>query len=161
MCTAGEVLPSPEDAIPEIPIDEFTASALGFGDLILQYLDTGTSVNRQNMAGWSMLQYAAFIGHQEVVQLLLERGADPNIGAPLNLASKCGNESIIITLLNGGASYDHVDGEGLNALQQAVTCGQDGSVTVLLRHYRKPIMSSDANVLLHRAVTHGNVAVLK
>lgn len=78
MCTSSEVLPTPEDALPELPIDEFTASALGLTDVIEKCIANGTKINRANIEGWSMLQYASFIGHTDVVHFLLEKGADPN-----------------------------------------------------------------------------------
>ena len=79
MCTSSEVLPTPEDALPELLIDEFTASALGLTDLIEKFIANGVEINKGNIEGWSMLQYASFIGHTDLVHLLLEKGADPNI----------------------------------------------------------------------------------
>ena len=78
MCTSSDGLPTPEDALPEIPIDEFTASALGLTSTIEKCISSGIDINRCNIEGWSMLQYASFIGHTDIVNLLLESGADPN-----------------------------------------------------------------------------------
>ena len=79
MCTSSEVLPTPEDALPELPIDEFTASALGLTETIEKFIASGVEINKSNIEGWSMLQYASFIGHTDLVHLLLEKGADPNL----------------------------------------------------------------------------------
>lgn len=162
MCTSSEVLPTVEDALPEIPIDEYTASALGLTETVEKYLIGGGCVNKSNIQGWSMLQYASFIGHTNIVHLLLEKGADPNKGTcpPLMLAARCGNDPILIALLNKGASLEQVDNSGLTGLQHAVGSGQDSSVTVLLRHSKR-ISPSESNVLLHSAVSYANVAVLK
>ena len=80
MCTSAEVLPTPEDALPEIPIDEFTASALGLKATVEQLIASGININKTNIEGWAMLQYASFIGHTNLVHLLLEHGAEPNVG---------------------------------------------------------------------------------
>ena len=90
MCTSSEGLPNPEDARPEIPIDEFTASALGLSDTVEELISAGTNVNKSNIEGWTMLQYASFIGHTNLVNLLLDKGADPNKGTcpPLMLAAR-------------------------------------------------------------------------
>lgn len=90
MCTSSEVLPTPEDARPEIPIDEFTASALGLSDTVEELITNGINVNKSNIEGWTMLQYASFIGHTNLVNFLLDKGADPNKGTcpPLMLAAR-------------------------------------------------------------------------
>ena len=48
--------------------------------------------------------YAAYVGHDTVVNLLLESGADPSKGTgfgltPLMVAAGCGNESVCYFLL--------------------------------------------------------------
>ncbi|KAL5260826.1 hypothetical protein ACHWQZ_G006754 [Mnemiopsis leidyi] len=165
MCTSSDGLPTPEDALPEIPIDQFTASALGLTSTIERYITSGIDINISNIEGWSMLQYASFIGHTDIVNLLLESGADPNKTSrgtctSLMLASRCGNEPVLVALLNKGAVLEHVDDTGLTALHYAVNSGQDGSVTVLLRHSKR-MSQSEGNVLLHSAVSRANAAVLK
>ena len=88
MCTSSEVLPTPEDALPHIPIDQFTASALGLIEIVETYLTSGDNVNLVNIEGWTMLQYASFIGHCNLAKYLLDNGADPNLGTPLLAASR-------------------------------------------------------------------------
>lgn len=48
--------------------------------------------------------YASYVGHDTVVNLLLESGADPSKGTdfgltPLMVAAGCGNESVCYFLL--------------------------------------------------------------
>ena len=55
-------------------------------------------------AGWTPLMYASYVGHDTVVNLLLESGADPSKGTdfgltPLMVAAGCGNESVCYFLL--------------------------------------------------------------
>ena len=50
--------------------------------------------------------YASYVGHDTVVNLLLEAGADPNIGTvegltSLMVAAGCGNESVCFFLIWG------------------------------------------------------------
>jgi ankyrin repeat protein len=44
--------------------------------LVLEY---GAGINARNDAGSIPLHWAAYMRHPEVVRVLLERGADPNI----------------------------------------------------------------------------------
>ena len=58
--------------------------------------------------------YASYVGHDTVVNLLLEAGADaakgtPNGLSPLMVAAGCGNESVCYFLLQVSVySYIHV-----------------------------------------------------
>lgn len=61
-------------------------------------------IDRKNLGGWTPLMYAAYIGHDNVVNLLLETGVNVNASTdrgltPLMLAASCGNESIAFFLL--------------------------------------------------------------
>lgn len=58
-----------------------------------------TDPNRKNRGEWTPLMYASYIGHDNVVNLLLEAKVDVNISTvsgttPLMLAASCGNESV-------------------------------------------------------------------
>ena len=55
-------------------------------------------------AGWTPLMYAAYVGHDTIVNLLLDSDADPSLGTPANLtplmvAAGCGNESVCYFLV--------------------------------------------------------------
>lgn len=65
------------------------------------YLDTDRKVdlNKKNVGGWTPLMYACYIGHDNIVNLLLDAGVNVNVKnhkgqTPLMLASSCGNESV-------------------------------------------------------------------
>src|SRR5690606_29408452 len=58
---------------------------------------------------WSALHYAAFAGHEDIVRLLIERGADVNALAPngstvLMMAAREGHGALAQLLLAHGAS---------------------------------------------------------
>lgn len=62
------------------------------------------NLDGKNIGGWSPLMYAAYIGHDNIVNLLLEAGVNVNATTakgltPLMLAASCGNESIAYFLL--------------------------------------------------------------
>lgn len=58
----------------------------------------------KNIGGWTPLMYAAYIGHDNIANLLLEAGVNVNARTakgltPLMLAASCGIESIAYFLL--------------------------------------------------------------
>lgn len=69
------------------------------------FLSSGNiDVDGRNLGGWTPLMYAAYIGHDNIVNLLLESGVSVNASTakgltPLMLAASCGNESIAYFLL--------------------------------------------------------------
>lgn len=57
--------------------------------------------------------YACSVGHDTVVNLLLEAGADPNTSTPdgvtsLMVAAGCGNESVCYFLIQVGPCRDKI-----------------------------------------------------
>ena len=64
------------------------------------YLYSGTTdINRQNAGSWTALMYASYIGHDNIVNLLLDAGARVDVksskgATALMLTSSCGNESV-------------------------------------------------------------------
>ena len=70
-------------------------------------------------AGWTPLMYAAYVGHDTIVNLLLDSDANPSLGTPSNLtplmvAAGCGNESVCYFLIQvregreGGLERVHI-----------------------------------------------------
>ncbi|KAJ3276169.1 Ankyrin repeat domain-containing protein 40 [Terramyces sp. JEL0728] len=56
------------------------ASANGNTKAVLFYLENGADINNQNkMNGWTALHWACSRGHEELVKILLNRGADANL----------------------------------------------------------------------------------
>ena len=55
-------------------------------------------------AGWTALMYASYVGHDTIVNLLLDAGVDPSCSSPtllspLMVAAGCGNESVCYFLI--------------------------------------------------------------
>lgn len=67
-------------------------------------------MNAKNSGGYTPLMYAAYIGHDNIVNLLIEGQVDVNLAnkkglTPLMLAASCGNESICDFLRDVGLMY--------------------------------------------------------
>ena len=83
------------------------------GDIegIKQHLAAGGDVSFRNKNGDTMLNYAAYLGHKEIVELLVENGAEVNAKGladwtPLHLAAYNDNEQIVQLLIAKGAEMN-------------------------------------------------------
>ena len=118
-------------------IDEFAAHSFnGNLEACHQMLLRGFSVNEVDSAGFLPLHYACTNGHLEVVQLLLEFGADCSssiIGSnPVETAAAAGNLELIELLVEFGASIqDHGPG-GSPPIVVAANANQVECVAFLL-----------------------------
>ena len=133
------------------PLDIWTAASIGHYDFVKRIVDheiPGHSIvnfsspsssssspmicndlNARNKGGWTALMYAAFIGHDDIVNLLLAQPAvDVNVRCStsghrevtaLMLAASCGNEAISTALLNRGADINARDKGGWTPLFHA------------------------------------------
>lgn len=82
-----------------------------------------------NLAGWTPLHYAVFGGNQEILGLLIARGAKLDARAPngqtaLMVAVKLGKLDLVKMLIDADADMDIADYEGVSALQLARKLGQ-------------------------------------
>ena len=93
--------------IPKYSLDDFF-SVINKGDIqkVKEFLDNGYVPDIKNKYGETPLHMASFIGHKDIVKLLLKQGADPNfkiIETPLHKASAEGHKDIVELLLKHGA----------------------------------------------------------
>jgi ankyrin repeat protein len=107
-------------------------------NIVQTLLDAGAEVN-QKLSGQygNALQAAAETGKAEVVQILLDVGADINAyggrwGSALQAASWEGQETIVLLLLQAGADVNQQGGEGGNALQAAANNWKYEIVQILI-----------------------------
>lgn len=92
--------------------------------------------------GDTALHYAARAGHEDIVVLLLKKGANIdaqnyNSDAPLHFASSNGHECAVRVLLEEGANICLKNAQGLTALHLAANFGNTDIVLTLLQAERK------------------------
>ncbi|KAK7919745.1 hypothetical protein WMY93_011029 [Mugilogobius chulae] len=140
----GETLVRPEEL--DVPLDLHTACSIGQYDVVAESIKKGeVDLDRKNFGGWTPLMYAAYIGHDNIANLLLEAGVNVNATtakglSPLMLAASCGNESIAYFLLQQGAELEMKDVRGWTALFHCTSAGHQQMVKFLLDN------NADANV---------------
>jgi len=107
--------------------DIFEACALGRADVVAAELASDpTLINAPSPDGFTPLGFAAFFRHPEVVELLLDRGADPSLPAgnatkysPLHSAASSNSFEIVDLLLSRGADPNSREATGTTPLATA------------------------------------------
>ena len=152
----------------EEPPALWTAAEGGRVQDVLQLLSIGANIEERGRNGvYSPLHVAVFMGRTEVVQILLEHGADvlaktSGGDSPLHLAfilpRMAGREAIIRALLLKGADASAKNSTGRTPLHQAVFQGSIEALKLLLYHGADiSITECGGNNVLHWAVEKHNV----
>ena len=128
-----------------VKMDLYTACSVGLYNCVRQLLADGMEIvdlDQPNCDGWTPLMYAAYVGHDNIVNLLLDFPVDvngrtqnrkKNYGAtPLMLASSCGNDTVVYFLLQNGAKIDAQDNRGWTSLYYATYQGHANVAKMLL-----------------------------
>jgi ankyrin repeat protein len=106
--------------------------------ILKHFLDkTGMNLEAKDEFRRTALYWASGLGHNRIVQMLLERGADVNAqggwyGNALQAASAIGHDKIVQMLLDRGADVNAQGGWYGNALQAASVRGYDRTMQMLL-----------------------------
>lgn len=117
----------------------FEATVLGRIERIAELVEAiPEAVNAISPDGFTPLGFAAYFGRIEAVNLLLAKGANPNVVsknplgvAPIHSALAGGQTAIALLLLNGGAKVDLQNAEGWTPLHYAADIG-DAEIAALL-----------------------------
>ena len=107
-------------------------------------------------------------GHKDVVQLLLNAGADPDKGkrkgrTPLNIASYYGHIDVVKMLLDKGAKPNMADEYGITPLYQAAAAANTEIVQLLLDSRANPNVgdTEDKFTPLHYAAVFGHQVLVQ
>jgi hypothetical protein len=137
-------------------------------DIIERLLELGADVNLKSSGdGYTALSYASSKGHRDLVELLLNRGADilmkTNEGySALYCASSCGHKNVVKLLLHEGADVHAKDNEGVSALLLASAYGRIDIAELLLDGGARMRDKSDNGWnALHYACLQGRKYVLQ
>lgn len=121
-------IPEKKNEKGETPI--IPACAKGNVKLVLSLLKQGHSVNTGDALGWTALHEASNYGHVDIVNVLLDHGADINNRGgpccegitPLHDAAACGNLDVIDCLLDRGANPLVRTNNGDTPLDSLIAC---------------------------------------
>jgi len=96
-------------------------------------------INARDEDGWTLLHYASYAGIKEVIEYLMEKGAEVNTEAricawtPFFLSSLKGHREIAEWLLENGAQTDIKDNKGRSPLHVAVMRGHKEFIDFLIQ----------------------------
>ena len=139
----------------EVPLDAFEAAAVGDEPRVRELLDDDPELlGSFSEDGFSLLGLAAFFGRVEVLNLLLERGADPNLAArnpsrvqPLHSATAHRDAAASLgmaeKLLAAGAELEAEQAGGFRPLHQAAAAGNLELLELYLAAGADPEAESD------------------
>ncbi|KAJ8352494.1 hypothetical protein SKAU_G00239700 [Synaphobranchus kaupii] len=119
------------------------AGGQGHGDVVSALLERGADPSHRDNDGMTPLLLSAYEGQAQVLELLLEAGADVDESAglrgtasaavtPLLAAASMGHKAAVNAVLFWGATADAIDGEGRTALSLAAARGSMEVVRLLL-----------------------------
>ena len=114
------------------------ACYFGHLELAKYLIKAGAPINFLSRNGLKAapIQSATAAGHDKVVQMLLELGADPNVReqggyTPLHAAAQNGDEEMIRTLIYGGADLTLKSEDGKTAMDLATEAGHEKAAVLL------------------------------
>ena len=145
----------------------YLATSLGHEDAARRLVMAGARVSFYDANDKCyVIHQAARYRCEELVNDLLDAGADPNInvgfGTPLHFAAEIGSEEIVSTLLTRGADKDAPDAQGMSPLMMAAHTGQLAVVKLLLAaDADAEIRDRDQSTALIQAASRGHVGVVK
>jgi len=150
-------------AKPDISI--YRAAERGLYKEVEAHILTGTPVNSLSGEGHSPLYFAVLSGKRDVVDLLLDNGANPDaegVGqtSPLYAAAGQGDLQMVKDLIAAGANPAKERRGGDTPLSAAAESGNPEVVKLLLAKGANPnaTLSNSANTALCNACIKGNIA---
>jgi ankyrin repeat protein len=120
--------------------DDFVRSAAeGDQKALGLFFTAGFNVNTPNTAGYTGLMAASERGRPDIVKLLLDHKADPNVagrdgGTALMLAAENNQPDIVKQLIDRGADPNRQDNNGWTAVLKAAYQGNAKCIEILASH---------------------------
>ena len=139
MLIAAVVLVGCGPSVPDISIHQ--AAEDGNIEAVKQHLAAGTDVNLKNQDDYGLtpLQYAVGLGHKEIAELLIAKGADVNMkdnngGTPLHFAAGYGHKEASELLIANGADVNAQLDAGNTPLDEAIKRKHPEIADLLRKH---------------------------
>lgn len=157
-------------SFPTAPVNDsiFEAALSGLRPEVIATLDRGVDINAQDEDGRTVLMYASFNGHSELIRDLLLRGAKVNLAdvngrTALMLAASGPFPDAVKLLLDHSADPNMVDKEEhFTALMYAAAEGQLEVVKLLMKFQADPKMKDiDGEDAIAFARNNGHMAVVE
>jgi ankyrin repeat protein len=150
---------------PPLPVKAIqTGNIQRFKELV----HTKAAADRWYDDGITLLHIAAGYGQAEMVEYLLELGAEPDPPAgprqytPLQLAAAEGQTAVVSLLLDHGADPDRRDAEGRSAVHHAAAVGVPDILNELLdRHAAFRVGDNNGNRPIHYAAMRGHTPLIQ
>ena len=133
--TTQQSAPAPEPPTGKAPnISILKAAQDGNIEAVKQHLAAGADMNVKDENGWTPLNSAAVKGRNQIVKLLIEKGADLNAGTPLIFAATDGHVKVLELLIAAGTDVNAKanDQLGGTALHIAANLGHKKVVELLV-----------------------------
>ena len=137
------------------PSDFHKAAGAGNIEAVKQHLAAGTDVNaidrrgwtplhqadvrKKRSGGWTPLHYAAYSGHKEIAELLIENNADVSAKdqhrtTPLHYVVAGGHKKAAELLIGKGADVNTKDAAGMTPLDVAIIYNHPETADLLRKH---------------------------
>lgn len=149
LLTSNGANPNTRDEVGNTPLHAAAGANAAPPSMTALLLSAGADPNVRGRKGATALWYAALSGRAEVVQLLVDHGANLNVqeevghSSPLDSAASLGHIAVVEVLLNAGADVKTTRPFG-TALHSAAF-SQRADIAALLLRYGADVNAVDAN----------------